>query len=61
MATTIESKLTLKKVGNWWYVCVFNHGGKDFLTWWPCKTKREANELRQRWIIEKIFGEAEEG
>ena len=51
-------KIEVKKCGKMWYVIVKNEQGEN-LTMASFTTKKTANEVRDHWINEKFFGEAE--
>ena len=51
-------KIEVKKVNKWWYVKVWNADG-TLCTMASFSTKKVANEVRDHWIRDKFFGEAE--
>ena len=51
-------KIEVKKCGKWWYVIVKDEQG-DNMTMASFTTKRSAEKVRDHWINEKFFGEAE--
>ena len=51
-------KIEVKKCAKWWYVKVWNEDG-TLCTMASFSTKKVANEVRDHWISDKFFGEAE--
>ena len=51
-------KIEVKKCAKWWYVIVKDEQGNK-LTMASFSTKKVANEVRDHWIRDKFFGEAE--
>jgi len=51
-------KIEVKKSGREWYVKVWNADG-TLCTMASFSTKKVANEVRDHWIRDKFFGEAE--
>lgn len=51
-------KITVEKINKWWYVRVWNPDGA-LNTQASFSTKKVANEVRDHWIRDKFFGEAE--
>jgi len=51
-------KMIIKKIGRAWYVIVKDEQGNN-LTMASFSTKKVANEVRDHWIRDKFFGEAE--
>ena len=53
-------KIKVEKLGKSWYVRVFETDGKTLLTQASFSTRKVAREVREHWIRDKFFGEAEE-
>lgn len=51
-------KIEVVKLAKWWYVRVWNEDG-TLSTQASFSTKKTANEVRDHWINERFFGEAE--
>ena len=51
-------KIVVEKHAKWWYVIVKDEQNKN-LTMASFSTKKVANEVRDHWIRDKFFGEAE--
>ena len=51
-------KIEVRKIGREWYVIVKREDGSN-LTMASFSTKKIANEVRDHWIRDKFFGEAE--
>lgn len=52
-------KIEVKKLGNSWYVRVFEADGKTLVTQASFSTRKVAREVREHWIRDRFFGEAE--
>ena len=52
-------KIKVVKCAKWWYVRVFEADGATLVTQASFSTKKVANEVRDHWIRDKFFGEAE--
>lgn len=52
-------KIKVVKCAKWWYVRVFEADGETLVTQVSFSTKKVANEVRDHWIRDKFFGEAE--
>jgi hypothetical protein len=53
-------KIKVEKLGKSWYVRVFEADGETLLTQASFSTRKVAREVREHWIRDKFFGEAEE-
>lgn len=53
-------KITVEKLGKLWYVRVWKEDG-ELSTQASFTTKKFALQVREHWIRDKFFGEAEEG
>ena len=51
-------KMVIKKIGREWYVIVKNADGSNY-TMASFSTKKVAEGVRDHWIRDKFFGEAE--
>ena len=51
-------KMVIKKIGREWYVIVKNADGSNY-TMASFATKKVAEGVRDHWIRDKFFGEAE--
>lgn len=51
-------KIAVEKHAKWWYVIVKDANGET-ITMASFSTKKVANEVRDHWIRDKFFGDAE--
>ena len=52
-------KIKVEKLGGHWYVRVFEADGVTLITMASFSTKKVANEVRDHWIRDRFFGDAE--
>ena len=52
-------KIKVDKLGSSWYVRVFEADGKTLVTQASFSTRTKAREVREHWIRDRFFGEAE--
>ena len=52
-------KIKVEKLGKAWYVRVFEADGATLVTMASFSTRKVAREVREHWIRDRFFGEAE--
>lgn len=52
-------KIKVEKLGKSWYVRVFEADGVTLVTQASFSTRKVAREVRDHWIRDRFFGEAE--